>query len=183
MKFTYILNGIGWADVLLKINEKELFLSPNDISEPLIKLVDGVLSLIYADKKVVIFEWDEEPRIDKWTSTKREGNSINIKIELFPDSFSKLGVVAFDEECLLIDFSKEILRAMEEILRTHGLVGYKETWCNSDFPISSYLRLKEYLKECDLIERKYKYADNCIEMICTDLTKELDIIRDIVNNS
>lgn len=55
MKFTYVLNGIGWADVVLEINNKRLFLSPNDVSEPLIKPVEGILSLIYEEDKTVIF--------------------------------------------------------------------------------------------------------------------------------
>jgi len=41
--------------VVLEINNKRLFLSPNDVSEPLIKPVEGILSLIYEEDKTVIF--------------------------------------------------------------------------------------------------------------------------------
>ncbi len=80
MKFTYVLNGIGWADVVLEINNKRLFLSPNDVSEPLIKPVEGILSLIYEeDKTVIFFEWDEEPSIDKWKISKINGSTIRVQ--------------------------------------------------------------------------------------------------------
>ena len=80
MKFTYVLNGIGWADVVLEINNKRLFLSPNDVSEPLIKPVEGILSLIYEeDKTVIFFEWDEEPSIDKWKLSKINGSTIRVQ--------------------------------------------------------------------------------------------------------
>lgn len=80
MKFTYVLNGIGWADVVLEINNKRLFLSPNDVGEPLIKPVEGILSLIYEeDKTVIFFEWDEEPSIDKWKISKINGSTIRVQ--------------------------------------------------------------------------------------------------------
>lgn len=41
--------------MVLEINNKRLFLSPNDVSEPLIKPVEGILSLIYEEDKTVIF--------------------------------------------------------------------------------------------------------------------------------
>ena len=183
MKFSYVLNGIGWADVVLEINNKRLFLSPNDVSEPLIKLVDGILSLIYeADKTVIYFEWDEEPRIDKWKISKINESTIRVQVELFPDGDWGSGKKAFDEECLLNEFVEKIVDSMTNILKIHGFIGYSETWCNSDFPISAFIKLKEYLKQCHLVERKILKGDMNIEMICSDVNEELNILNQIFEN-
>ena len=46
MKFEYKLTEIGWAKVLLEINEKRFYSEPSYISEPLIDLLEEILSII-----------------------------------------------------------------------------------------------------------------------------------------
>lgn len=44
MKFIYRLTGIGWAEI--EINSRKYFSFPSYLSEPLIDLLEGLVSII-----------------------------------------------------------------------------------------------------------------------------------------
>ena len=46
MKFEYKLIEIGWTKIYLEIDNKQFFSQPSYISEPLIDLLEGLLSII-----------------------------------------------------------------------------------------------------------------------------------------
>ncbi len=53
--------------------------------------------------------------------------------------------VEIDTSCNYYEFLNLVIEAAEKLLIKHGLVGYKSTWYNHDFPIASFIRLKHYL--------------------------------------
>lgn len=152
MIFQYKLNGTGWADVQLKINDCECVFSPSYVSEPLVDLVESLLEMIPGFipkdelKTDVTFHWDEEPTIVRWNLIRQEGNFIKIKITTYDEDFWK---VELNELCNFNAFVNEVVRNLEQILSKHGLVGYKETWSGRDFPISGYLKLKHFINDAN----------------------------------
>ena len=151
MKFDYELTGIGWAEVNIEIQDKIYFSSPSYLSEPLVDLLEGLLSIIPGCvpddelKTKNTFKWFQEPAVDKWTLELKKDFNLKILIESFEDEFTCNGKLEFDVTCNLLDFLNEFIKSIEQLLIKHGIVGYKNTWYGQEFPISSYLRLKYYL--------------------------------------
>ena len=150
MKFEYILVSSGWADVKLKINDCECIFSPSYVSEPLGDLVDSLLEMIPGfipeDELMtnVTFHWDEEPTIVRWNFIRQGSELLKIKVTSYEDDLPN-GKVELNELCNFNAFVNEVVKALEKMLSKHGIVGYKETWSGSDFPISGYLKLKHYI--------------------------------------
>lgn len=46
MKFNYKLTGIGWAEIEIEIDSRKYFSFPSYLSEPLIDLLEGLLTII-----------------------------------------------------------------------------------------------------------------------------------------
>ena len=175
MKFEYKLTEIGWAKVLLEINEKRFYSEPSYISEPLIDLLEGVLSIIPGCvpddelKTVATFKWELEPAIDKWTLILEDNNILKIEVETYSDHTCTEKISNFKESCNLLEFIGEVINSLEQLLQNHGLVGYKNFWDGYDFPISSFLKLKYYLYNqekypteelvMDIYESEYEKSD------------------------
>ncbi len=187
MKFVYMLNGIGWADVTLQINNSTIKMSPSYLSEPLIDLIDIILLLVDEEndnnRDEYVIEWNEEPCIDKWIISRLRNDSIRIKIDVFPNGEAGSGYTKFDESCLLMDFVKEIVSTMENLLISHGLVGYKKTWYAKDFPVCSYLILRQLINPSEQIQVQEKANDIGIDMYISDLKGEIAILSKLTNDS
>lgn len=151
MKFEYKLIEIGWAEVSLEINEQRFYCHASYISEPLIDLLEGLLSIIPGCvpddelKTSATFKWQLEPAIGKWTLMLVDTNILKIEIETYEDNTCIKKLRDFKATCNLLDFINEIIISLEQLLKDHGLVGYKNFWYSYDFPISSFLKLKYYL--------------------------------------
>ncbi|BBI31877.1 hypothetical protein [Cohnella abietis] len=183
MKFTYELHSIGWANTHLQVEDSEIYIEPSYLSEPLIDLVQSVESLVPECvepdemKNIVQFDWDSEPAIHNWIIEKRANGMIQISIVLYRDGIKTLpGEIVFDRECLLDDFIINIVESMELLLKKHGFIGYRKQWNRMDFPISSYLQLKNYLMNRNRYPIVIKNQDEWNESIESNLSEELQII-------
>lgn len=91
MLFSYDLQSVGWSSVQLEINNQRLFVDPSYLSEPLIDLMDGVMSFLPECvpedevKQESVFEWNSEPAIHKWTLTRQSETNLGIKVWLYKD--------------------------------------------------------------------------------------------------
>lgn len=183
MVFTYVLRSVGWADVHLKINNSEIYMDASYLSEPLIDLVRAVELLIPECveedelKDTVKFDYDSEPAIHRWTLIKKDETNIMIRITLFIDGITDgQGEDVFNEECNLDEFIKLLVIQMENLLKKHGLVGYRKQWNAQDFPVSSYLQLKNYIKSKDKFPIIVLNPDEWNEEINSKIKDEIEMM-------
>ncbi|WP_342418622.1 hypothetical protein [Paenibacillus sp. FSL H8-0168] len=187
MKFTYTLSNIGWADVHLRIENSEIYISPSYLSEPLIDLVRAIEVLLPectpADevKSIVNFDWDSEPAIHNWKIVKKSQEIVQVNITVYEDGIkTHPGKLEFSEECNFNEFISEVVQSMEVLLKDHGILGYRKQWYAQDFPISSYLQLKYYLENKSSFPTKIRNPNDWIEKIETNLKDELDILKNYI---
>lgn len=154
MKFNYELSGIGWAEVEIEINNQKTYSSPSYINEPLIDLINGLISItpecIEEDelKNEVTFAWRGEPGGDIWSLKRISNHELRIQITSYSDLHDKDNSnieIGIETTCDLDNFIKVVVEASGNLLKKHGFVGYRKTWCRQDFPISGYLILKNYI--------------------------------------
>lgn len=184
MKFTYELNGIGWADATLELNDKVYHFFPSYITEALSDLVKSIEVLmpecVAEDevKCVSTFTWNSEPSGDVWTLTRKNESILNIKIKSYPNGIKvKKHVVLLNENCKFDDFVKEIVISMDKILIKHGLVGYRRQWYRGEFPLSGHLMLKHYLMRTTKINVQILNLDEVNKYLDSNLMYELDLIK------
>jgi len=181
MIFEYILNGTGWADVKLKINDCECVFNPSYVSEPLGDLVESLLQMIPGFisedelKTDVTFHWDEEPTIVRWNFIRQGSELLKIKVTTYDDDLPN-GKVELNELCNFNAFVIVVVSSLEKLLSKHGIVGYKETWYGCDFPISGYLKLKHYIDG----NKKYPIKTlNGNKSKTSDLSNEISILTSL----
>ena len=188
MKFTYELEDIGWASAYIEVNNSTKYFSVSYLTDALKALLEGIMSLPECApqdelKKHITFEWHAEPGGSLWNITALNKDQLQITIESYEDLDNKIGrKITLDEKCNKIDFINCIIQEASKILKQYGLVGYRETWYEHDFPISSYLKLKYYLitgKKFQ-VEHIERYPYN--EYSRSELEKEL-ILLDISDNN
>ena len=183
MKFSYEIYDIGWANAYIEINGYKDYFSVSYMTDGLKDLVEGVLTLLPECmpndevKKKIVFEWYAEPGGAIWTIESINNNQLHILIKSFEDLDLKIGgKITLDEECYKTDFIQCIVDEMDSILKEYGLVGYRKTWYSHDFPISTYLKLKNYLMDGRgfQVEHIERYPGN--EYSKSELQKELALL-------
>lgn len=182
MIFKYDLSGIGWAAIEIQHDNKTYFGMPSYLSEPLVDILDGLKALIpscipedelYTEKS---FKMYFEPAVEKWTFELIESDILHLKIESFESESREHGKVVFDINCSLVSFIEEVVKATDQLLKTHGIIGYKNTWYAGEFPISTFLTLKYYLQH----RSRYPIEKYCNDwdqsMKKSDINKEFELI-------
>ncbi|MEF2248807.1 hypothetical protein [Paenibacillus sp. IITD108] len=181
MKFDYQLSGIGWAEVEIEINNQNTYCNPSYISEPLIDLINGLVSITpgcIADdelKDEVTFEWNEEPGGDIWYLKRVNNKDLMVKIISYSDLFNKdqsTVRVNMDTICDLEEFIRSVVIASGSLLKKHGFVGYRKTWCRHDFPISGYLILKKYIESKKVYPVTNIFFRGNYDLVSSDLEDE-----------
>lgn len=188
MLFSYDLQSAGWSSVQLEINNQKLFIDPSYLSEPLIDLMDGVMSLLPECvpedevKQQSVFEWNSEPAIHQWILTKIGDINLGIKVWLYKDGkIGEEGKVVFDEVCALNDFVNQLVESLENMLRKYGIVGYKANWLRADFPLSGYLKLKYYDNLKNAFPIKQLNKDEWNEYWQSNPVQELDMLKNLLS--
>lgn len=182
MKFEYKLDGIGWADVNIEINSQEFAFTPSYCLDSLGDLVNGLVEIIQglvSDddlKKESTFEWSAEPAICRWR-LRTNGEELTIQINLYEDDVTERYETKINTTCPLKEFLNVLIQAMDKLLKTHGFIGYRDTWHQHDFPISGYLKLKSYLIAAVIPTTKNTNQIG-IEMSYSDLGEEIKILPD-----
>jgi len=179
MEFEYNLSGTGWADVEISFPSGSYYCDVSYLSDA---LGDFLLSLLELNPQCVPDDelknktscvWYEEPGGTEF-SFKRSGKKLDIKVISYEDIELKINKkTIFNERVLYDDFVFIVIKQVDYLLKKHGLVGYKETWYNYEFPISSFLKLKHYIKT------KKKYSIEGFEVMGSEVEKS--IFKDDVN--
>jgi hypothetical protein len=187
LNFTYCLQSIGWVNIHLQIGESEFYINPSYLTEPLIDLVKSIELLmpecvpLDEVKKVVQFEMDSEPAIHVWKIEKLSEKRIEIEITYYEDGIKSLpGKIEFKQQCDLNEFIESIVNSMETLLKKHGFIGYRKQWYAQEFPLSSYIQLKNYLVQESNFPIKINNPDEWNEWIESNLSNELKLIEKIL---
>lgn len=150
MNLKYELTGKGWADGNIEVNSTVVNFTTSYLSDPLLDLLHSLISLIpecvpYPLKKTT-FEWYDEPGRYTWKLERINNEQLSIEISNYEDTSSKSKINQhLYEVCNINDFSKTVVKELENILKMHGIKGYKELWVNHEFPIKEFRILKEYI--------------------------------------
>lgn len=151
MKFKYCLESAGWAYGFIEVNSQRVDFSPSYLSDAFGDLLRGLVDLLKGEARA-IFLWDEEPRGLKWKLALRDPNTLSLIITEYDDTFridQQEGVNVIDTNYNFLEFIREIVKEAEQLLLTHGIVGYQDSWVEHEFPLSSYLQLRYFLETKD----------------------------------
>lgn len=150
MQFKYSLEGSGWAYGYIEVNSRRVDFNPSYLRDAFGDLVRGLVNLLNDEACVETFLWDEEPRGLKWKLALLDTNTMSLLITEYADTFridQQKGVIVIDTNYNFLEFIKAIVKEAEQLLLTHGIVGYQASWDAHEFPLSSYLQLKYYLEQ------------------------------------
>jgi hypothetical protein len=176
MKFNYDLSGHGWANGFIEMNSKRFEFSPSYVTDAFGDLLRSLVSLLTHEEELETLIWDEEPRGVEWTFVRKNNDTLSIKITIYEevedayDRSKQKGEALIDIDCLFIDFIKEVVREADQLLITNGILGYRNLLGMHEFPLSSYLQLKDFLKSKEIITIDEK----------SNLREELHILHALV---
>ncbi|WP_409293143.1 hypothetical protein [Peribacillus sp. SCS-37] len=185
MKFEYRLCGLGWAEGYIEINSLTVDFTVSYFSDGLGEFLNSLMVLnpfCVPDDEVkseTICSWYVEPSGTELIF-KRNNDMLNIKVITYEDMDFQINkklqieaFVAYDE------FLLNVIKQADLLLKKHGIIGYKEAWYEHDFPITSFLKLKNYL----LHKKKYP-IDTFIEKGCelekSNLNKDVYLLLNCI---
>lgn len=153
MKFQYRLTGAGWAQCELEINSQKYSFGAGYLTDALGDLLQSLLNInplyteeVYIENGVQFF-WDEEPRGTDWHFRYLGDDKMSLEITEYQDvSSSSEPIIMLKTECSYTKFLNLVMNEADRILKEYGIVGYKKMWHEHEFPLSSFLKLKYYLK-------------------------------------
>lgn len=173
MKFEYKITGIGWAEGLLEINNQKMDFEVSYLCEPLIELAASINDILpgysnYSSDEKITFYWLGEPCLYEWNLQVINKKKLKIKIIYFQDDEHLTGSkvpktkksgrkVLIDTVCDFKAFVNLIVDTYSLILKTYGILGYKQSWnfYNESFPLYEYIILKDFLGEKRFLKNKY----------------------------
>ena len=158
MKFTYYLDGTGWATCILEINGQKLEFTASYLSDCLYDFLQSLMLLnplcVPRDEARIVSEceWEGEPDGIIWSFVLKENNRLNIIADYYEDEHNKeKRTTMINTEYPYDDFLRIVLKEIDALIKRHGIIGYREEWDEFDFPLSTFLKLKHY------IIHKHKY--------------------------
>ncbi|WP_342041938.1 hypothetical protein [Bacillus sp. OTU2372] len=183
MEFQYRLTGAGWAQCELEINSKKYSFSAGYLTDSLGDFLKTLLNInpLYTEEVYIEngaqFFWDEEPRGAEWHFRYLGDDKMLLEITEYEDVSSSLEPkIILQTECSYDEFLSKVMSEADRILNEYGIVGYKEMWYEHEFPLSSFLKLKYYIKnnsKFPLENRKAGYK----EIYKSNLKMELSILN------
>lgn len=138
----YRLDGAGWATCDVSHGEKRVTVTASYLSDALGQLAAGALMLRLGAPSVRI-SFDEEPGQYRWGFDWDDGDDVGeaylrVRIWWFRDLWSRLpdddGELRFESIVSYDDVCSEVVRALDEVLATHGEAGYRKQWRTYEFP-------------------------------------------------
>ncbi len=145
MKVEYELKGAGWALATIVTKTEEISVTVSYICDSLAELANAAFGLgTGANKAVVVFM--DEPGEHQLILEKTDAETAQATLCWYDDSRKPVQEETLLETTVKIKrFQHDVLFLMDNLLREHGLAGYKEKW-HKDFPVWSYERLKNLLQ-------------------------------------
>ena len=184
MKFNYELTGIGWASGEIEINNQVTHFEVSYLSDPITDLINGLLSLIPGCvpedelKTKITFEWYEEPGGLLWLLEAIEVNKLKVTITSYEDIDHKNETnkrIDIETECDFLEFITLVTIIFENFIKNYGFIGYRNTWCRGEFPLSGLLILKNYINSRKPFPAEIEF-NRGIEITKTNIMDEMELI-------
>ncbi|TFB12916.1 hypothetical protein E3U55_16935 [Filobacillus milosensis] len=181
MKFEYKLSGLGWADGLIEANSQTYNFNISYLSDGLGDFLTALMELnqycVPEDEVKVQTSctWHAEPSGTELI-LKLSDKMLNIKMISYDDIDLKLSKqIEIDTSVSYYEFLFIVIERLDFLLKKHGLIGYRDTWYEHDFPISSYLKLKQYLISKSSFHTE-TFVELGYEMEKSDINEEMKLL-------
>ncbi len=148
----YELHNAGWASLKIHDGHKEFHYAVSYLYDSLCELSVATVNLLkHRESGSVIFM--DEPGELKLEIEKLNAGQVRLTGKWYAD-WASWGMfpkdrfrIDFSFDMGLNDFAADVLLHLESIYITDGVDGYLEKWCEHEFPLKNYLRLKKLLNE------------------------------------
>lgn len=152
MKFKYYLSGIGWATCMVEVNGQKLEFTASYLTDCLDDFLEGLMYVnsccVPKDeiRKAIECEWQGEPERIVWSFELKENNILALNAVYYEDESRKdTSKTLITTECPYDDFLRIVLKEIDALIKRHGMIGYRQEWYDFDFPLSTFLKLKNYM--------------------------------------
>lgn len=154
MKFNYKITTPGWATCKLETSTQQFSFDASWITHALKDFLAAILAL-NPDTNPEFYEketecsWYQEPGLIEWefkvSDIKSTEENLFFTVKQYEDDSGRLRpFIDVKFSCNYDKFVTSIVTSLEFLLKEDGLVGYSEMWGGVDFPLSDYLKLKQY---------------------------------------
>jgi hypothetical protein len=152
IEFSFDLCGGGLAEVGLTDEVSTATFNVTNDTDALGDLARVLVHILHYAEASEIVTLDP-PAEYHWRLERRGHDGLSVEVvrheklaDLDPGGPQRL---VFDGRGGLIEFVREVVDAMTEISRTHGLSGYESLWESHEFPRKPYRELKRRLAKAD----------------------------------
>lgn len=148
MEFKYQLSDRGWASGIIKINSREFNFIASYLTDPLSDLLKSLITItpgcVPYPMNESTFAMEEEPERSVWKFEKQNDRDVLITIMIESNSERR---IVFKELCLLNNLIQVVVNSISNLLKKHGVEGYRDIWVNHEFPLMEYQRLYNYISK------------------------------------
>lgn len=184
MEFLYELSGQGWATGYLSVNDHDKVhftcsYTSEGISALLFRLYQLAADIPLYEMDPNPMFWDEEPDGTCWSLKRTGENELLIHVEHLHEDTGKREIL-INEKINFWEFVSIVMKQADLLLQRLGFIGYVKSW-GSEFPLTSYLRLKEIMgKDEILLKEPRNHAVQTNSM--SDLQRELTWLHTLITN-
>jgi hypothetical protein len=151
LKFEYRLSGLGWADGFIEVDSQICYFTASYLTDALDDFLKSIISITPSCvpndelQQHSTFQFYAEPSGTEWLLKRVNDDILSVQITSYSDIDHKIEPVKEMEfEIPIVEFVGCIVKVLDVLIKTHGLVGFRECWCEHDFPLTSFLKLKNY---------------------------------------
>ncbi len=143
----YEINGAGWATVTLTAAESSVRMTASYVHDSLGNLADAVLGLVDGKSETTAVFMDEPG--EHHLHFRRERDQVAVTVTWYDDwaswnmSPKTAPKTVLSTTASLMDLRRLVTEALADVLKEHGMQGYKEKWSEHEFPVAQYERLRE----------------------------------------
>jgi hypothetical protein len=162
MQLLYTLWGSGWAKATVRQGRRQSTFLVSYATDALGDLVRAALDLLIEDPEVMvthedgrsaaeplsrIVTWEDEPGLWEWELTLVPPAMLRVRLTEYPGMREEKGdgTVVLDQRTRTRDFARQVFVIADRVLRIHGIVGYRRTWIDHEFPLGAMLMLRAAL--------------------------------------
>jgi hypothetical protein len=183
VKFEYILEGSGWARIILEVAENKFeyqvsytYCTLDQIFNMAVYVLDHPAKEGFNKHFFII---DEEWRKIEFHFLFEVGQNRNANFEIIEKMEDKENAekIAYTGTIDYYQFIQQAIISATNILRKYGLTGYSINWGDEDFPLTSYLRTLDFFEDYHLLNNlsMFEYQTKCGYMK-TDINDEIKLL-------
>ncbi|MFJ6717673.1 hypothetical protein [Streptomyces sp. NPDC091259] len=152
-RFAWELDGAGWATCRICDGTSEWKDVVSYLTDALGDTLRAVAGL-YGASAVQRISFALEPAEARWR-LRRQGVDVRVDIYRFPDTMTSwdqpgdAGSLSWSTTLPRRVLGHAVLEAAEEVLRTHGEVGYRKKWGEHPFPLAALRDLRRLHRQWD----------------------------------